>query len=179
MRHRDHDATLWCHDHLRMRRIKLHDGGLAHNHGHLAWGRWHHLVRHGGAKLGLHGRHDVSWWDGEIRHYGRCIGELCQRSRELFNDVRKLVVKGARGVVLERQRRIADWRCRAVFLAESLFQVAFQGILEESVVVDGEPVENLLLLLRPDAVVSVEVVEKFGFWLFQDGIGVAFEVSQV
>lgn len=44
---------------------------------------------------------------------------------------------------------------------------------------DAIPVEDLLLLLCPDAVVLVEEVEKGALGLFERGIGTGLEVSQV
>lgn len=41
------------------------------------------------------------------------------------------------------------------------------------------PVENLLLLLRPYAIVLIHEVEEGALWLFEGRIGAGLEIAQI
>jgi hypothetical protein len=82
-------------------------------------------------------------------------------------------------VELEREGGLADSH-RCSLLAHLLaLEVALQRIEEETVVRHTVPVEDLLLLLRTDAVVLVQKVEEGAFRLFQRSVSARLEVSQI
>jgi len=58
-------------------------------------------------------------------------------------------------------------------------EITFEGIEEESVVWYAVPVENLLLLLCPNAIVLVQEIKETTLWLFEGGIGARLQVSQI
>lgn len=56
-------------------------------------------------------------------------------------------------------------------------QIPLEGVHEEIVMGDAVPVKDLLLLLRPDASVAVEKLEKGAPRLLEDGVGAGFEIA--
>jgi hypothetical protein len=91
----------------------------------------------------------------------------------------ELFVKGLRGIVLERQGRLANSHCGSLLAHLLALEVSFQGIKEEAVVGNAVPVEDLLLLLRSNAVVLVEEVKERALRLLQRRVGSRFQVSKI
>lgn len=58
-------------------------------------------------------------------------------------------------------------------------EIALEGVKEEAVVGYAVPVEDLLLLLRADAVVLVEEVKEAALGLLKGRVGAGLEVAQV
>jgi hypothetical protein len=58
-------------------------------------------------------------------------------------------------------------------------EVALKSIEEESIVWYAVPVEYLLLLLCPNAVVLVQEIQETTLGLFEGGIGAGLEISQI
>lgn len=90
-----------------------------------------------------------------------------------------LLKERSRAIILEAQSWLT-FSGGSDFLALLLsLEVALQRIEEESIMGYAVPVEDLLFLLGPDAVVLVEKVEEGALWLFQGCVGAGFEVTQV
>lgn len=91
----------------------------------------------------------------------------------------QLLVERLRGVKFKGHGGFAN-RDRGRLLIHLLaLQVALKRIEEEPVVRHAVPVEHLLLLLRPDAVVLVEEVQEPTFGLLQSRISAGLEIAQI
>lgn len=91
----------------------------------------------------------------------------------------ELFVKGLRGIVLERQGRLANSHCGSLLAHLLALEVSFQGIKKKAVVGNAVPIKDLLLLLCSNAVVLVEKVEERTLRLFQRRIGSRFQISEI
>ena len=91
----------------------------------------------------------------------------------------ELLIQRLGRVEFEGHGRLADSQGGSLLAHLLSLQVPFQRIEEESIVGHAVPVENLLLLLCPDAVVLVKEIEERALGLFEGGVGAGLEVSQV
>lgn len=150
--------------------------------GHLhrrIWNHWVHIFRDNG-----HGvRYLWRWHRVHRAHYRRGWGGIRSMSgkwrRVGLLRLCELLKERLRWVEFERKSRFADgYSCCLLSHLFSL-QVALQRVQEKAVMRNAVPVEYLLLLLGPNAVVLVEKVEKRAFWLLQWRISARLQIPQV
>jgi len=91
----------------------------------------------------------------------------------------ELLEEGLRGIVFERQSRLAHGHGGRLLTSLLTLEVAFESIEEESIMWNAVPVEDLLFLLCANTVVLVEEIEERALGFFERGIGARFEVAQV
>lgn len=167
--------------------LALHDllGHARRAHGHLLiGGHAVHLIRHGhrlgdhlGRGHGIHGAHDGGGGLGLgvrvsrlLRGEGRGVGLL---------GLGELLEQRLGRVELEGEGGLVDGDGGGLLAHLLPLEIPLEGIEKEAVVGHAVPVEDLLLLLGPDAVVLVEEVQEAALGLFQRGIGAGLQVSQI
>jgi hypothetical protein len=91
----------------------------------------------------------------------------------------ELLEERLRRVKFEGERGLADGDCSGFLTHLLSLEVAFKGVQKETVMRHAVPVEDFLLLLRANAVVLVEEVQKRALRLLQRSIGSRFQVAEV